>query len=216
MNAVVDPRVDAYIANAAAFAQPILRHVRALVHQACPDVEETIKWSMPTFMHAGGILAGMAAFKQHASFGFWKHAEVMGEGAQRTGMGSYGKMASLADLPADNRLLADIRKAMRINEQQARKAAKRGTASGKRTPQAATPARASTRPPPELPQDLAKALAVNCKAQAVYAGFPPSAQRDYVDWVIEAKREDTRSKRIAQAVQWLAEGKRRNWKYENC
>ena len=104
-----DPRIDAYIERAAPFAQPILVHLRDLVHEACPGVEETMKWSMPTFMHAGGILCGMAAFKQHASFGFWKHALVVGEGEPRDGMGSYGKMASLKDLPPKKTLLAHIR-----------------------------------------------------------------------------------------------------------
>ena len=104
-----DPRIDAYIERAAPFARPILAHARALVHQACPQVEETIKWGMPTFVHAGGILCGMAAFKQHASFGFWKHALVVGEGEPRDGMGSYGKMLSLDDFPAKKIVLAHIR-----------------------------------------------------------------------------------------------------------
>src|SRR3546814_17414621 len=108
-----DPRVDAYIARSAPFARPILEHVRELVHEACPDVEETIKWGAPSFVHAGGILAGMAAFKQHASFGYWKHALVVGEGAERDGMGSYGKLAGVGDLPPRSRLLAPIRRAMK-------------------------------------------------------------------------------------------------------
>src|SRR5678816_1914464 len=111
-----DPRVDAYIARQADFARPILEHVRAVVHEACPDVEETLKWSAPSFLHAGSILCGMAAFKQHASFGFWKHALVVGEEVPRDGMGSFGKMTSLKDLPPKKELVALIHKAMRLNE----------------------------------------------------------------------------------------------------
>ncbi len=197
-----DPRIDAYIAKAAPFAQPILERLRDAVHEACPDIEETLKWSMPTFVHAGGILAGMAAFKQHVSFGYWKHALVMGEDVQRDGMGSYGKMASPKDLPPKKRLLADIRRAMKLNEE------------GVKTP---GPRKSGApKPPPEAPADLVAALKRNRRAKAAFDGFPPSAQRDYVEWIVEAKREDTRSKRLAQAVEWMAEGKRRHWKYEKC
>lgn len=199
-----DPRVDAYIERAAPFAQPILRRVREAVHEACPAVQETIKWGMPSFTYAGGILAGMAAFKQHVSFGFWKHALVMGEGAERDGMGSYGRMATLADLPPKPRLRADIRRAMALNEQ--------GTK--------ATGARKSAGPGPipELPAEFAAALAMrrHAKAREVFDAFPPSQRREYIEWISEAKREDTRAKRLAQALEWLAEGKRRHWKYEKC
>jgi uncharacterized protein YdeI (YjbR/CyaY-like superfamily) len=199
----LDPRVDAYIENSAEFAQPILRRLRELVHQACPQVEETIKWKMPTFVHAGGIVCGMAAFKQHASFGFWKHALVVGEGTERDGFGSFGKVTSMKDLPAEKTLLAQIRKAMVLNEQgvKARPATRKTSA---------------PKLPPEAPADLLAALKKNKKAQATYAAFPPSAQREYNDWVASAKREETRQSRVEQAIEWLAEGTRRNWKYENC
>ena len=201
-----DPRIDAYIDRAAPFARPILVHVRALVHQACPGVEETIKWGMPTFMHAGGILCGMAAFKQHASFGFWKHAMVVGEGERadekpRDGMGSYGKLTALDDLPTKKILLAHIRKAMKLNED------------GVKVPAAR---KAAPRPAPETPADLLAAFKQDKAAQATFDAFPPSCKREYIEWIVEAKREDTRAKRVAQTVEWLAEGKRRNWKYENC
>lgn len=197
-----DPRVDAYIAGAAPFAQPILGKLRAIVHEACPGAEETIKWSMPCFMHAGGILCSMAAFRQHVSFGFWKHALVMGEGVGRDGMGSFGRMASVKDLPAKKDLLALIRKAMALNEQ------------GVKTPGA----RKATgpRPPPAAPDDLVAALRRSKAAAATFQALPPGQQREYIDWLVGAKREETRAKRLAQAVEWLAEGKRRNWKYENC
>lgn len=195
-----DPRIDAYIERAAPFAQPILTQVRELVHEACPDVEETIKWGMPTFVHAGGILCGMAAFKQHASFGFWKHALVVGEGEPRDGMGSYGKLASLKDLPPKKTLLAHVRKAMTLNEDGVKPRSRK----------------AAPKPPPETPADLAAALGKNREAKATFDAFPPSCKRDYIEWIVEAKREETRAKRLAQAVEWMAEGKRRNWKYERC
>ena len=196
-----DPRIDAYIERAAPFAQPILTHVRELVHEACPQVEETIKWGMPTFVHAGGILCGMAAFKQYASFGFWKHALVVGEGEPRDGMGSYGKLASLQDLPPNKTLLAHIRKAMKLNQD------------GVKAP---TTRKSAPKPPPQAPGDLVAALEKNEAAQATFDAFPPGCKREYIEWIVEAKREETRAKRLAQAVEWMAEGKRRNWKYENC
>lgn len=197
-----DPRIDAYIAKAAPFAQPILQRIRDVVHEACPEVEETMKWSMPTFVYAGGILAGMAAFKQHASFGYWKHALVMGEGAQRDGMGSYGKMATLKDVPSKRRLVADIRRAMQLNEAGVKTPGPRKTAAPK--------------PPPETPPDLLAALAKNRKARTTFEALAPSHRREYVEWITEARRDETRARRLAQTVEWLAEGKRRNWKYEAC
>ena len=202
-----DPRIDAYIGNAAAFAQPILERLRAIVHEACPDAEETLKWGAPSFMHAGGILCMMAAFKQHASFGFWKHALVMGgevprDGMPREGMGSFGKMTSLKDLPPKEELVALIQKAMRLNED------------GVKTP-GLRKARAP-KPLPLAPDDLVAALKKNRQARTTFDGFSPSQQREYIDWITEAKRDETRQKRLAQAIEWLAEGKPRNWKYMNC
>lgn len=161
-----------------------------------------MKWSMPTFVHAGGILAGMAAFKQHASFGYWKHALVLGEDAPRDGMGSYGKLASLRDLPPKKQVLAHIRKAMQLNEAGVKVPAARKTAGPK--------LRAA------MPEDMASALERNKAAKAAFDAFPPGAQREYMDWIVEAKRAETRQKRLAQAVEWIAEGKRRHWKYERC
>jgi uncharacterized protein YdeI (YjbR/CyaY-like superfamily) len=197
-----DPRVDAYIEKAGDFARPILVHVREIVHAGCPDVEETIKWSMPSFVYAGGILCGMAAFKQHVSFGFWKHALVVGEGVPRDGMGSFGKMTSVKDLPAKKQLLDWIKQAMVLNEE------------GVKTPGVRKSSK--PKPPPTAPDDLAAALKKNKKAQATFDAFSPSAKREYTEWVEEAKRPETRVKRVAQAVEWMAEGKQRNWKYANC
>ena len=194
-----DPRVDAYIAAAPEFARPILEKARAIVHEACPQVEETMKWSMPTFVYAGGILCGMAAFKQHATFGFWKHALVMGEGGERTGMGSFGKMTSVRDLPPKKELVALVRKAMALDE------------GGVTTPRARS--RSAPRPPAEVPADLSDALRGNTAARATFERFPPSHRREYIEWIEDAKRDDTRRKRLAQTIEWLAEGKPRNWKY---
>jgi uncharacterized protein YdeI (YjbR/CyaY-like superfamily) len=194
-----DPRVDEYIANAPQFARPILAHVRAVVHRNCPQVEETLKWRMPTFLHHG-MLCGMAAFKQHCTFGFWKHGLVVGDKSQNDAMGQFGRMQSMADLPSDKQLAAYIKKAMQLNE------------AGVKVPRA----RAAPRPAPAAPADLAAALKKNRKAQATFDAFTASCKREYVEWITEAKREETRATRVATAVEWMAEGKQRNWKYQNC
>jgi uncharacterized protein YdeI (YjbR/CyaY-like superfamily) len=197
-----DPRVDAYIAKSGAFAQPILRHLRALVHEACPAVEETIKWGMPSFTYHG-IICGMAAFKAHCAFGFWRKG--LTEEIARTGikaeqaMGSLGRITGLKDLPGDKAMLGYIRKAAKLNE-------------------AGGPARPKPKPKPALPipADLAGALKKSAKAAKVFAEFSPGARRDYIEWITEAKRTETRQARLATAISWIATGKRRNWKYENC
>jgi uncharacterized protein YdeI (YjbR/CyaY-like superfamily) len=193
-----DPRVDAYIAKAAPFAQPILTHVRERVHALVPDVEETMKWSMPAYMKGGAILLMTAAFKAHAALNFWRGGEI-GDGKAKPGaMGQLGKIASLDDLPPD---LDDlILEAARLAE----------TAPAPRKPKAAP------KPPSAMHPEFAAALAKAPKAKASLDGFPPSAQRDYLDWISEAKQDATRAKRIASSIEWLSEGKRRHWKYENC
>lgn len=197
-----DARIDDYIARAAPFAHPLLAELRARVHAICPQVEETIKWGMPTYTYAGAILCGMAAFKQHVSFGYWKHALIMGQEARPTGMGSYGKLTSLKDLPSKRTMQAHLKQAMRINIDNIQTSTTRKSISPK--------------PVPQAPDDFKAALASNTHAKAVFDGFPPSAQRDYLEWIAEAKREDTRAKRLAQTVEWLTQGKRRHWKYESC
>jgi uncharacterized protein YdeI (YjbR/CyaY-like superfamily) len=195
-----DPRIDSYIARQAGFARPILEHLRSAVHAACPEAEETLKWGMPHFLYKGRMLAGMAAFKAHATFGFWRAKEVLGEtGAEREAMGQFGRLTSVADLPPEDVLRGLIRKAMALTD-------------------AGIPPAAKGAPKPELqtPPELDSALSANPAARAVFDGFPPSCRREYVEWVAEAKRTETRDKRIAQAVLWIAEGKRRNWKYEKC
>ena len=196
-----DPRIDAYIASKPEFARPILEHLREAVHAACPEAEETMKWSMPHFTYKGGMFAGMAAFKAHAPFGFWRGKEVLGEtGAEHDAMGQFGRIASLADLPRPEVLDGLIRKAMALVDA---------------GPAARKPKNAP-KPPPETPDDLRAARDSEPKAAATFDGFAPSCRREYVEWVVEAKRPETRAKRIAQAGEWMAEGKRRNWKYEAC
>ena len=199
MMSTPDPRIDAYIAKSAAFARPLLEHLRAQVHMACPEAEEAIKWGFPHFLLDGKILAGMAAFKAHCTFGFWQRDAGDTDKAGEA-MGQFGRIEKLADLPAQRELQAQIRKAAALIRAGAK------------------PARASKTPRPQLeaPADLLAALAGNAAARHTFGAFAPSKQRDYIEWIIEAKREDTRAKRLAQSIEWLAEGKSRNWKYENC
>lgn len=197
-----DPRVDAYIAKAAPFAQPILTHLRELIHRTLPGAEESIKWSMPAFVLDGGPLANMAAFKAHASFGFWRHAEVMGTPEREGAMGSLGRLTSVDDLPSDDELAALIAEAARLIRDKVSDP-RRAVAKPKK-------------PEAEVPSALAVALSANAAAQQVWGAFPPSHRREYCEWVAEAKREETRDKRVAQAIEWIAEGKDRNWKYKNC
>lgn len=199
-----DPRVDAYIAKSAGFARPMLERLHSIVHAACPEVEETIKWGLPSFVHAGGILCHMAAFKQHVAFGFWKHALVMGADTKQEGMGSLGKLQGMDDLPPRKQLVAWIRKAASLNEQ------------GVKTP--AVRKRRASKPMPDLPPELQAALALkkHAKARSTFEAFPPSHRREYIEWIAEAKRAETRERRLAQTLEWLAKGKPRNWKYANC
>lgn len=195
-----DPRVDAYIAKAAPFARPILEHLRALVHAACPDADETIKWGMPFFVVGGASLCHMAAFKQHAAFGFWRHAEVMGGERPAEGMGSFGKLATLGDLPPKRTLATLIKRAAVLN------------ASGTKSVRAV--AKKAPALLPEMPADFATALDGVPASRRTWDSFSPSHRREYLEWILGAKRADTRAKRIAQSVEWLAEGKSQNWKYE--
>jgi uncharacterized protein YdeI (YjbR/CyaY-like superfamily) len=199
-----DPRVDAYIAKSGDFAKPILTHIREVMHAASPKVEETMKWSSPWFEYNGSIMCGMAAFKAHAIFGFWKGALIEGVAPNRNNggdaMGNFGKLTSVKDLPSKKELTALIKQAMRLNDE--------GT----------TVPKPSRKPKPEakVPAELAQALAKNRKANTVFQAFTPGKRREYIEWIDEAKREETKAKRIAQAVEWIAEGKARNWKYEQC
>ena len=194
---VRDPKIDAYIAKAAPFAQPILILLRAAIHDAVPGLDEAIKWGMPHFLYKGKNLAGISAFKAHCAF------VIHGDGRQGDAMGQYGKIASLADVPGSNVIKSKLAEAAaRIDLD--------GTAVKK-------PA-APRAPKPELPipPDFAAALTQAPIAKATLDAFAPSHRREYVEWISEAKRPETRDKRIAQAIEMLSEGKKRNWKYENC
>ena len=195
-----EPRFDTYIESKAEFAKPILNYVREVVHAACPDCEEAMKWSSPSFMYKGKILASMAAFKAHAAFGFWQGGQVTDAGdKQMSAMGQYGRLTSLDDLPPRAELEALVKKAMTLIDEGVK-----------------TVRTKHEKAPFTVPQDMRAALDANPAAAAAFDGFPPSAQRDYVEWVTGAKRDETRVSRLVQSVEWLAEGKRRNWKYENC
>jgi uncharacterized protein YdeI (YjbR/CyaY-like superfamily) len=193
-----DTRIDAYIEKSAEFARPILKHLRAVVHEACPDVVETVKWGMPSFEHEG-ILCGMAAFKRHCAFGFWKHELVLGEldAKAREAMGSFGCLRTLQDLPPKAALKRYLKKAVQLNED------------GVKAP------RQKTRPKTALrvPDDLSAALKRNAKARATFEAFSPSHKREYVAWITGAKRAETRARRLATAIGWMAQGKPHNWKY---
>ncbi len=193
-----DPRIDAYIAKSAGFARPILTHLREVVHAACPEVTETLKWGHPAFEHRG-ILAGMAAFKKHCAFGFWKHDLVI-EGNTRAdeAMGSFGRLTKLSDLPSNASLVRLVKKAKKLNDDGVKVV------------------RTKTRPKKLIPMhpELKAALAKKKKARATFEALSPSHKREYVEWIAEAKADETRSRRIATAIEWLSEGKTRNWKYE--
>lgn len=193
-----DPRVDAYIAAAAPFARPILEHLRELVHRGAPEIVETIKWGMPFFTREKNV-CHMAAFKAHCAFGFWTGRMTGSTGKEGEAMGQFGRIASLADLPSDRKLVALVRAAVALDE--------RG---GK------TPARPKkTGPDIDVPEDLQMALRTrkHATARKTFEAFPPSHRREYVEWIAEAKTEATRAKRLASTLEWLAEGKPRNWKY---
>lgn len=203
------PQVDAYIEKAQPFAQPILTHIRGLMHKACPDVEETIKWGMPFFVYKGAILGNMSGFKEHCSFGFWgkEISAVLREAGhvRGEGMGILGRITSVKDLPSDRQMLTWMRQAVEFVD------------TGNYTsPVTARNKSAKEKPAPEVPDAFAAALKKNRKAVATFEAFSPNCKREYVEWIAEAKREETRDKRIAQAIEWIAEGKKRNWKYENC
>ena len=196
-----DPRIDAYIEESAEFAQPILTHLRKLIHKACPEAKETLKWSMPHFEYKG-MLCGFAAFKQHATFGFWKQSllETDAFPAEKTAMGSFGRIESKKDLPADKVIIGLIHQAMELNE--------KGVKVEKKKPAAKKEL--------VIPDILVTALKKNKPARETFENFPYSCKKEYVEWITEAKTDATRDKRLATTLEWLAEGKRRNWKYEKC
>jgi len=194
-----DPRIDSYIERQADFARPILIHLRGVIQEACPDCEETIKWGMPSFTYKGKILASFASFKAHATFGYWNDSMLNQDEKNRSAMGQFGRLTALADLPDRATLIELTRKSMALIDAGAK-----------------PPRSTAKKPPFTVPQDMRAAIDAVPAAKACFDAFPPSCQRDYVEWVTEAKRDETRAKRLNQSVEWLAQGKKRHWKYENC
>jgi uncharacterized protein YdeI (YjbR/CyaY-like superfamily) len=205
--AMTDPRIDAYIERSAPFAQAILTMLRETVHVACPEVVETIKWSMPFFVVDGRILANMAAFKQHCAFGFWRgRGQPVDQGDREETMGQFGRLTSVADLPARRELVRLVKQAA---------GASAATDALPETKSAIDRAK-TAKPPLAVPDVLATALRGNAAARTAFEAMSNSHRREYIEWIVEAKRDETRAKRLAQTLEWLAEGKSRNWKYEAC
>ncbi|MGA7242231.1 MAG: YdeI/OmpD-associated family protein [Terracidiphilus sp.] len=205
-----DTRVDAYIAKSRPFAQPILFEIREVVHKACPGVVETMKWSRPFFEYKGAILGNMSAFNEHCSFGFWGEeisAVLRDKKALKTGaMGSLGRLTRVEDLPSKKDMLNILRQAVGFIDK------------GEYTSPIAARHKVVKAPAPaaEAPPEFTKAIKANKKAAAVFAAFSPSCKKEYVQWITDAKRVETRDKRIETAIEWISEGKQRNWKYQNC
>lgn len=196
--------IDAYISKAQPFAVPILSEIRARVLATCPDTEQGLKWEMPNFGYKGKILCNMAAFKAHATFGFWHGELVTGPlDSRMQAMGSLGKLTTVEQLPDAATFAGWIAKAMQLIDD------------GVKPPQAEGRGK-HVKPDLAMVPAFQLALDGNAAAKATYDGFSPSCRREYLEWIADAKREETRDKRIAQDIVWLAEGKKRNWKYENC
>lgn len=197
-----DPRIDEYISKSADFAQPILRHLRALVHQTAPGVEEGWKWSFPHFIYRGEILCSLASFKNHCAFGFWKGSLLKtGEGIfseRGMGMGNLGKIQSMADLPADSLIKAALQEAMSLNDNKIK---------------VAKVAKPTSPQVVEVPEDFQHLLNQNPAAALTMETFSPSNRKEYLMWIAEAKTEATRAKRMETSIEWLSEGKIRHWKY---
>jgi len=194
-----DERIDTYIAMSAGFAQPILKHLRNLVHQGCPEVEETLKWSMPAFVYKG-LLCSMAAFKRHATFGFWKHELILSETLDKKAMGQFGRITSLADLPTNQVMLKYIRKAAELNE------------AGTKVP-SRTRANHAAKRRLVMPRYLVSGLEKNQRARANFEKLSYSHKKEYVEWLASAKREETRQKRLKTALAWIAQSKPQNWRH---
>ena len=196
-----DPRVDAYVERSAVFARPILLHLREVVHAACPEVEETIKWGFPNFSYRGGILCSMASFKAHCSFGFWLAREVLGDEMSEEAMGQFGRVTTIRQLPTKAQLTRYIRKAMQLSE-----------AGVKASRSSSKPSRAKREV--VVPEELRQALARQPATKAQFDAMSPSHRREYCEWIAEAKKPETRERRVLKAMEQIAEGKSQNWKYE--
>ena len=194
-----DPRVDAYIAKAPDFARPILTRIRKVVNSASPEIEETIKWGAPAFMQ-NGILCIMASFKEHCALNFWRGSLIVTRDGKRAddSAGQFGKIARVSDLPPDKVLADYVKKAIKLNAS--------GAKAAKPKPKA--------KQPPKTPSVLLEALKRNERARATFDAFSPSHKREYVEWITDAKTDDTRQRRLDTAIEWMSEGKSRMWKYQ--
>lgn len=192
-----DPRFDRHLQDAPEFARPLLHELRARVHAICPDVVESVKWRMPAF-EFHGLLAGMAAFRAHCTFGFWKDRLLRSDAALAPLLDRLGRMTSVRDLPSKAAFAKVMKAAMRLNVE--------GIGAPRR--------RAAPRPELAVPPELVRALAASKRAKATFDAFAPSHRREYVQWIVEAKKDETRQRRIEQTIEWLAQGKHRNWQYE--
>lgn len=200
-----DERIDVYIEKSAEFAQPILNHLRAIIHKAVPDVHETMKWSFPHFEYKKSILCSMASFKQHCSFGFWlgslmNDTDNILKSVGESGMGQFGKITKIEDLPSEEIITQYIYQAVQLIDSGAKLIKKPATTSKEI----------------EIPTILQEALSLNEKAKATFEKFSPSHRKEYIAWILEAKTEATRERRVVTTIEWLSEGKSRNWKYEKC
>ena len=194
-----DPRIDAYITKSADFAKPILNHIRKLVHATCPDVEETLKWGFPHFMYKG-ILCSIASFKNHCAFGFWKGKMILGKDGEKDeeAMGQFGKITAISDLPEEETLIQYIKEAIKLNR------------AGVRFPAKVKP-RAKKKL--NIPGYFMDALRKNQKTLTTFENFSFSHKKEYVEWITEAKSKETQLKRLETAIEWISEGRPRNWKY---
>ncbi|MDR0803443.1 YdeI/OmpD-associated family protein [Fluviicola sp.] len=198
-----DDRISAYIAKSADFAQPILTRLRETVHTFCPEVEEGWKWSFPHFMYQGKILCSMASFKNHCAFGFWLQSEMndpygIFKRAEEGGMGSLGKITSLSDLPGNEQLGNTIMEAMALIEQ--------GVKPRTRSPKTEAPAL-------EVPVELQNLLDQHPDAKHAFEVFSPSHKKEYITWITDAKRAETKQRRLEQTLENLKERKSKEWKY---
>lgn len=197
----IDPRLDTYIAKSADFAKPIMNHLRKLVHTACPEVEEGMKWSFPHFMYKGAILCSMAAFENHCTFGFWRRdlrSSIKSDKNFEKAMGQFGRITKVSDLPNEKTIIKHIKEAMKLQD------------SGVKPPVKAKP---KEKKELEIPDYFMATLKKNKRALATFENFNYSNKKEYVEWITEAKTEETRAKRLATAVEWMSEGRVRLWKY---
>jgi hypothetical protein len=200
-------QVTAYAAAMPAYAQPIFAHLRALIHTTCPDTDEAIKWSIPHFERDGDYLCIFAASPGHASFTFYKQ-QLMSDPRLRDNLNLpaikrfMGRLTSLSDLPDDATLAAMLQEAADLN------------ARGVRLPDRAPKTPPVIDMPSAVATAVATALAANPAAQAVWDAKSAAWRKDYLVWITAAKTDPTRDARIAEALDWIADGKARFWKYQ--